>query len=249
MYNQLGYELGSWTLSRIEKMDSPPESSFFLLEMEWDLLPDVFPPYTDPCPGLFASWIPYEKDHRLLEMGCGAGVASVLAAQHGCDQVVALDINPAAVENTRRNAARHGVADRVTALASDLFNALDGTEVFDLIFWNAPFIEAPEDRPYGKQIERAVFDPGYELQRRFFHEVGPHLAENGRIYLGISDAMGNPEKMLQVAADAGFEGQKYRMELMELPAADFEQSPAVKANTDEHGMVAMDFTLYEFQRR
>ncbi|MCA1674388.1 MAG: 50S ribosomal protein L11 methyltransferase, partial [Actinobacteria bacterium] len=51
------------------------------------------------------------KNHRLLEMGCGAGVAWVLAAQHGCDRVVALDINPAAVENTRRNAARYGVTD------------------------------------------------------------------------------------------------------------------------------------------
>jgi methylase of polypeptide subunit release factors len=182
-------------------------------------------------------------------MGCGAGVASVLAAQQGCDRVVALDINPAAVENTRRNAAKHGVTDRVTALTSDLFDALDSTEMFDLIFWNAPFIEAPEDRPYGKQIERAVFDPGYELQRRFFHESRSHLADGGRMYLGTSDAMGNPEKMLEVASDAGFEGQKYRTELMELPAADFEQTPAVTANTDEHGMVAMDFTLYEFLRR
>ncbi|MEU4744951.1 methyltransferase, partial [Actinosynnema sp. NPDC023658] len=210
MYNQLGYELGSWTLTRIEDPDNPLQDSFSLLDMEWDLLPEVFPPYTDPGPGLFASWVPYEEGHRFLEMGCGAGVASVLAAQRGCRRVLALDINPAAVENTRRNAARHGVADRVTALTSDLFDAVDAAEVFDVVFWNSPFIEAPEDRQYGKQIERAVMDPGYGLQRRFFRDAGAHLADGGRIYLGTSDAMGNRDKTLQAAADAGFTGRKHR---------------------------------------
>ncbi|NUT49689.1 MAG: methyltransferase [Saccharothrix sp.] len=249
MYNQLGYELGSWTLARIEDPDSPLQTSFSLLDMEWDLLPEVFPPYTDPGPGLFASWVPYEAGGRFLEMGCGAGVASVLAARAGCARVLSLDINPAAVENTRRNAARHGVSDRVAALTSDLFEAVDRDERFDVIFWNSPFIEAPEDREYGKQIERAVLDPGYGMQRRFFHDAVAHLAEGGRVYLGTSDAMGNTEKTLQAATAAGFTGRKYRSQAIDLPAAEFDQTPVVKANTDEHGMMLMDFTMYEFERR
>ncbi|MFI1104540.1 hypothetical protein [Streptomyces melanogenes] len=36
-----------------------------------------------------------------------------------------VDISAAAVENTRRNALRHRVADRVRTLRSDLFAALD----------------------------------------------------------------------------------------------------------------------------
>ncbi|MEU4807384.1 methyltransferase [Actinosynnema sp. NPDC023587] len=248
MYNELGYELGSWTLARIEDPDSPLQTSFSLLGMDWDLLPEVFPPYTDPGPGLFASWVPYRAGERFLEMGCGAGVASVLAAQRGCSPVVAVDINPAAAENAARNAARHGVADRVRALTSDLFEALDDNDLFDVVFWNSPFIEAPEDRAYAKQIERAVMDPGYGLQRRFFQDAGAHLAEGGRIHLGTSEAMGNPEKMLKAAADAGFQGRKFRSEAVALPAADFDQTPVVKANTDEHGMMAMDFTMYEFLR-
>jgi release factor glutamine methyltransferase len=163
--------------------------------------------------------------------------------------VLALDINPAAVENTRRNAARHGVSDRVTALTSDLFEALAPAEVLDTVFWNTPFIEAPDNRPYGGQIERAVFDPGYELVRRFFLDVVRHLSARGRVYLGTSEAMGNPAKMLRAAADAGFEGHRYSSESVELPAADFGDSPVVKENTDERGMVGMDFTMYEFLRR
>ncbi|MBE8520929.1 methyltransferase [Amycolatopsis sp. H6(2020)] len=248
MFNELGYELGSWTLSRIEDPGNSPQTTFSLLDMEWDLLPEVFPPYTDPGPGLFASWVTYPAGHSFLEMGCGAGVASVLAAQRGCTEVLALDVNPAAVENTRRNAARHGVTDRVTAMHSDLFDALDGAEKFEVVFWNSPFIEAPEDLEYGKDIERAVLDPGYRLQRRFFQDARKHLTDSGRIYLGTSEAMGNTEKTLQVAADAGFTATRHRSELIDLPAAEFDQTPVVKANTNEHGTMRMDFTMYEFRR-
>ncbi|MFF5972943.1 methyltransferase [Streptomyces sp. NPDC012769] len=248
MDNELGYELGNWVVSQIQSPDRPTQTTFTLLDQEWDLLPEVFPPFTDPGPGLFASWVPYEKGIRFLEMGCGAGVSAVLAAQRGAERVVALDINPAAAENARRNAARHGVSDRVTALASDLFDALEPAEPFDLVFWNTPFIEAPESRPYAGQIERAVFDPGYEMVRRFFRDVVPHLAPGGRVYIGTSEAMGNKEKLLRAAADAGFRGRRHRSESVELPAADFPASPVVAAHTDERGIVGMDFTMYEFLR-
>ncbi|MFG2720887.1 methyltransferase [Streptomyces sp. NPDC048416] len=249
MDNKLGYELGNWVVSQIQSPDRPTRTTFTLLDQEWDLLPEVFPPYTDPGPELFASWVPYEKGSRFLEMGCGAGLAAVLAAQNGSERVVALDINPAAAENTRRNAVRHGVSDRVTALTSDLFDALEPGEPFDLVFWNTPFIEAPTSRPYAGQIERAVFDPGYEMVRRFFRDVVPHLAPGGEVYLGTSEAMGNKDKMLRAAADAGFEGRRYRSQSAELPAADFPQSPVVAAHTTERGTVDMDFTMYAFQRR
>ncbi|OII61250.1 ribosomal protein L11 methyltransferase [Streptomyces sp. CC53] len=249
MDNELGYALGTWTLAQIRDPDRPQQAVFSLLGREWELLPDVFPPYTDPGPGLFASWVPYVEGARFLEMGCGAGVASVVAALRGCGRVVALDVNPAAVENTRRNAVRHGVADRVTAATSDLFDALDPGEGFDTVFWNAPFIEAPEARPYGGDIERAVFDPGYGLQRRFFRGAAARLADGGRVYLGTSDAMGNPRKTLRAAADAGFTGRRYRSESVALPAADLGDSPVVRAHADGRGTVGMDYTLYEFRRR
>ncbi|MFF9347448.1 methyltransferase [Streptomyces sp. NPDC014734] len=249
MDNKLGYELGNWVVSQIQGPDRPSRTTFELLDMEWDLLPEVFPPWTDPGPGLFASWVPYEKGIRFLEMGCGAGIAAVLAAQHGSEHVVALDINPAAAENTRRNAARHGVSDRVTALTSDLFDGLEPAEPFDLVFWNTPFIEAPANRACTGQIERAVFDPGYEMVRRFFRDAVAHIAPNGRIFLGTSEAMGNREKLLRAAADAGFEGHRHRSESVELPAADFPGSPVVAAHTNERGIVDMDFTMYEFGLR
>lgn len=46
----------------------------------------------------------------VLDIGCGSGVLAVAAAKLGFAPVVALDIDPAAVEATRRNAEANGVS-------------------------------------------------------------------------------------------------------------------------------------------
>lgn len=248
MDNKLGYELGSWVVSQIDAPETQSQSSFSLHDMEWEMLPEVFPPFNDPGTFLFTSWVPYQEGGRFLDMGCGTGIGAVLAAQRGSARVVATDINPAAAQNTKLNADKHGVSDKVTALEGDLFGAVSPDEKFDTIFWNTPFIEAPEDRPYGKVIERAIFDPGYGMLNRFFSDARSYLAPGGRIYIGTSEIMGNLAKLLQAATDAGFESTRYRSETVGLPAAEFGDIPVVKANTKDDGTVDMDFTLYEFHR-
>ena len=49
-------------------------------------------------------------DARYLEIGTGTGILGILCLQNGADEVVATDINPAAVANARYNAAM--LADR-----------------------------------------------------------------------------------------------------------------------------------------
>ena len=92
---------------------SPRPTEFRLLDRDWTLLDGVFSPVRTPVTGLFSQWLPYPAGGTFLEMGSGAGVTAVLAALAGCRSVTALDISAAAVENTRRNAERHGVAGRV----------------------------------------------------------------------------------------------------------------------------------------
>jgi ribosomal protein L11 methyltransferase len=47
---------------------------------------------------------------RVLDYGCGSGILAIGAALHGARGVDAVDIDPAAVEATRANAAANGVA-------------------------------------------------------------------------------------------------------------------------------------------
>jgi release factor glutamine methyltransferase len=59
---------------------------------------------------------------RVLDMGTGSGVNAILAASKSTD-VVAVDINPQAVEAARRNVIRNGVADRFDVRHSDVFGS------------------------------------------------------------------------------------------------------------------------------
>jgi ribosomal protein L11 methyltransferase len=51
---------------------------------------------------------------ELLDVGCGSGVLAIAAARLGFSPVRAIDVDPAAIEAARRNAARNDVAVEVT---------------------------------------------------------------------------------------------------------------------------------------
>lgn len=245
MNSALAEDLAKWLLSEIDSADNA-RTSTYLLGMRWDLLPGVWPP--DPVTRLFTSWLPFVSGERFLEVGCGAGVTCIVAAQRGCEAVVGLDINAAAAENTRLNAAQHGVADRVTALASDLFEELGEDDRFDVIFSNPPQIKASVGRSHSTGIQAGALDPGFSMHRRFFQEVGLYLAEGGRIYMGANEAIGDAAELQRVAADAGFVGRKYRTAPIQIPGAVVGLTPAVRAAVDQHGILKLDITMFEFRR-
>ena len=82
---------------------------------------------------------------RAVDIGCGAGPGAILVARACAGaEVLALDINPAALQKTRVNAALAGV--RVTAADSDLLSGVAGA--FDLIVANPPYLVDPAARAY-----------------------------------------------------------------------------------------------------
>ena len=83
--------------------------------------------------------------HRAVDIGCGAGPGAILMArrQPGAE-VLAVDINEAALRLTRANAALAGVA--VHAVRSDLLSGTAGE--FDLIVANPPYLVDAGERAY-----------------------------------------------------------------------------------------------------
>jgi release factor glutamine methyltransferase len=75
---------------------------------------------------------------RVLDLGCGSGVCAAFAAGVA-REVVAVDISPAALDNTKENCRRFG-RENVTVMASDMFTNVNGK--FDLILANPPYIAA-----------------------------------------------------------------------------------------------------------
>lgn len=74
-----------------------------------------------------------EGNESVLDVGCGSGILSVAAARLGATRVLGIDIDPAAIEVTTRNAKSNGVADLVTATAIPI-EAADGT--YDVVISN-----------------------------------------------------------------------------------------------------------------
>ncbi|MBA4176107.1 MAG: 50S ribosomal protein L11 methyltransferase [Leptothrix sp. (in: Bacteria)] len=69
---------------------------------------------THPTTRMCLRWLarkPADADlARVLDYGCGSGILAIAAALVGAQQVDAVDIDPAAVQSTRDNAARNRVA-------------------------------------------------------------------------------------------------------------------------------------------
>src|SRR6201999_4164705 len=65
----------------------------------------------------------------VCDVGTGSGCVAVALLHERSDaRVHALDISPAALRVAERNAARHGVGERMTTLVSDCFGALEDVE-------------------------------------------------------------------------------------------------------------------------
>jgi release factor glutamine methyltransferase len=114
----------------------------------------------------------------VLDMGTGSGVNAILAATKGA-QVVAVDINPHALDAARDNAARNNVADRVEVRQSDVFSAV--AEKFDLIIFDPPY------RWFAARdfFEAAMTDENYSSMTRFFDEARQHLLFEGRMLVSF----------------------------------------------------------------
>lgn len=87
---------------------------------------------------------PLPEQALVLEVGTGSGcVAVTLAAERPKWRFVATDYSLGALVVARANAARHGVASRVTLIASDLGAALDLSS-YDLVLANLPYVDERE---------------------------------------------------------------------------------------------------------
>lgn len=86
--------------------------------------------------------IPDDQPCRVLDIGTGSGaIAVTIAAERPLAMVTATDISEAALNVAAGNAERLGVSDRIRLERADL---LSGTEQYDLIVSNPPYIARSE---------------------------------------------------------------------------------------------------------
>lgn len=73
---------------------------------------------------------------HVLDLGTGSAILAIAAAKLGAAHVLALDIDPIAVEAARDNVTRNGVADKITVQTGSLASVVTSARRFDLLVVN-----------------------------------------------------------------------------------------------------------------
>jgi release factor glutamine methyltransferase len=166
---------------------------FFSLDFE--VGPDVLIPRPD-SEFVILEFVRLARDRpavTVVDVGAGSGNLSVAAArQHAGARVIAIDLSAAALAIARRNAERHGVADRIEFLEGDLLSPLPTDSQADFLISNPPYIPTEElDRlPEGvrRYEPRWAIDGGpggLDVVGRLIHGAAEHLKPDGQFILEI----------------------------------------------------------------
>jgi len=174
-------------------------------DLDLTVLPSVFHPKGFVTSGFFAEFLQSLDlaGKSVVEVGTGSGVLALSAAKAGAASVLALDINPAAVEAAQLNAERNGLK-QVTARESDLFSAVPASTQFDVIISSPPsFSGEPRDT-----ADRAWHaGPGYRDIAPLFTQAAPRLTADGCMYLLLSSDT-NLALFGSLIAQAGFVSER-----------------------------------------
>ena len=148
---------------------------------------------------------------RVLDAGTGSGVLAIAVAltrarEHHAPDIIAVDIDPVALENALANARLNGVERAIR------FSPVPLTSIrrrFDLITANPPYIAAPEIE--GLQPEVRDFEPrlaldggpdGLDFMRAIVGRASAHLAPGG--VLAVEVGAGEASAVAGLFAAAGF---------------------------------------------
>ena len=150
----------------------------------------------------------------VADIGTGAGpIALSLARALPDAAVVATDVSRDALEVAQRNAARHGMQERIVFLHGDLLAPL--TQPLDVLVANLPYVTTsdlaalePEVRDHEPSMALHGGADGLDLIRRLLAEARAHLRPHAVIVLEIGY---NQAETTRAAAAAAFPDAEVRV--------------------------------------
>ncbi len=153
------------------------------------LHPEVYEPAEDTFQILDA--IKISPKEKVFEPGTGCGIIALHCAYLGAN-VVCSDINPYAVELTRKNfmTNKNLLSGNVDIRYGDLFSVLHSKELFNVIIFNPPYLPTRDNERIGKtgwfDIATDGGPTGLAIIKRFIENVEKFLLPFGKAYLIIS---------------------------------------------------------------
>ncbi len=133
---------------------------------------------------LLADALTIQNGDRVIDVGCGSGVLSIIAAKLGASRVIGVDTAPDVVDVASRNATRLGVEETTRFLQGDLFDPIPPDTQADVIIGDVSGIpDALADASGWFPSRRGGGPRGSELPIRMLHAARERLRTGGRLLL------------------------------------------------------------------
>jgi len=146
----------------------------------------------------------------VYDVGTGSGcVAIAIAHEAPRCRVVASDASAAALEVARTNAARNGVAERITFVEGELFAPYEATGKADVIASNPPYVARTEWDELPDEVRlhepRQALDggpDGLDVIRRLVADAPARLTTGGRLMIEVGHAQAGAVRELMAQTGA-----------------------------------------------
>jgi ribosomal protein L3 glutamine methyltransferase len=158
-------------------------------------------------------WIEFpELVNSAADICTGSGCLGVLLADAYPDaEIDVIDISPDAIDVCNINIVNYGMQDRITAIQSDMFSALQvangNPKQYDLIISNPPYVDAPSmaelPAEYRNEPQLALGSgtAGLDHTHTILSEAANYLTDNGVLVVEIGH---NRDALLEAYPDLPF---------------------------------------------
>ena len=142
----------------------------------------------------YEPWLGGREVHRVLDLCTGSGCIGIATAVYQPNwQVDLVDLSEDALALANENIARFQMDERVQAIQSDLFAALDGQR-YELIVSNPPYVThdevaaLPEEYAYEPELGLRAGDDGLDLALRILRDAPNYLCDNGLLICEVGES-------------------------------------------------------------
>lgn len=169
-------------LERHRNRISPYVQEFRGLDLT--ILTDVFNPAFTKVSGFLADNLLIPSDSLVLDMFCGSGALSFLAARNA-KLVKGVDISPQSIKCANLNANKLSLTEKTRFETANLWDGVHKDDRFDVIIANPPLLPAEPEN----WLEMAVADsPTMATTTSFIRGCGTHLTDTGYVLMSFSNA-------------------------------------------------------------
>jgi release factor glutamine methyltransferase len=165
------------------KMNRAQPPSFHYQDLHITLDTHVYNPAEDTF--LLLETIQYTPQDKILEIGTGCGIISLVCSYNGA-AVIATDINPYALHLSQKNIKHNQqiLKGEIHLVQGNLFTMIQQDVLFDIIIFNPPYLPTTTKQQLPGWINMAYDGgkTGTKVIDEFLQHLSQHLKPTGKAY-------------------------------------------------------------------